>query len=88
MKRYDKDFKMMILELHQSGQTIKSISEEYEVSRATIQNWKKRYSALPQSSSDNQEPSVEGYDALREENARLREEVDVLKKCVGIFLDK
>ncbi|NLB90267.1 MAG: transposase [Clostridiales bacterium] len=88
MKRYDRDFKIMILELHKSGQTIKSLSLEYDVSRAAIQNWKRLYSALPESFSDNHDISVESYTKLQEENARLREEVDVLKKCVDIFSNK
>ena len=44
MNKYDDDLREMIVRLHlEEGRTLKSLSEEYHVSRASIQNWLKAY---------------------------------------------
>jgi transposase len=40
-KKYDNDFKLMLVELLKSGKTEKSLSEEYNVADGIIRRWKR-----------------------------------------------
>jgi len=42
-KRYDKDFKIMLVELMLSGQRAEDLSKEYSVHSASIHGWKRNY---------------------------------------------
>lgn len=83
MTRYDEDFKQMIVELNQTGRSVRGLSREYGLSEATIYKWKNLY--LP-----NQSTGLTGKEAigLRKENARLKEELEILKKATAIFSRK
>ena len=39
-KRYGEEFKLMILEMHKKGRTIRELSSEYKISPHTISYWK------------------------------------------------
>ena len=39
-KRYGEEFKLMILEMHKKGKTIRELSSEYKISPHTISYWK------------------------------------------------
>ena len=39
MKKYNAEFKSMIVELYQTGRTVKDLSREYGVSEVTIYKW-------------------------------------------------
>ena len=41
-KRYNDDFRNMIVELYQSGEPVRKLSSEYGVSEVTIYNWIKK----------------------------------------------
>ena len=40
IKRYGEDLKIMILEMHKKGKTIRELSSEYGISPYTISYWK------------------------------------------------
>ena len=40
---FEEEVKHKIVELHLEGRTLKSLAEEYEVSKASISNWVKQY---------------------------------------------
>ncbi len=42
-KSYDKDFKLMLMKLLESGQKVSKLSEEYNVNAQTIYRWEKEY---------------------------------------------
>jgi transposase len=44
-KKYDNDFKIMLVALLKSGKTAKSLSEEYNVADGIIRRWKREYEA-------------------------------------------
>ncbi|MFL0102618.1 transposase, partial [Tenacibaculum maritimum] len=44
-KKYDNDFKVMLVELLKSGRKAKSLSEEYGVNDGVIRRWKREYEA-------------------------------------------
>ena len=89
-KRYDKDFKLMMMELLESGQKASKLSEEYDVNIQMIYRWKREYK-------NSNRPAFTGNGNIaltpeQEEIARLKKELkeaqmerDILKKAVGIF---
>ena len=83
MTRYEENFKQMIVELNQTGRSVRGLAKEYGLSEATIYKWKNLY--LP-----NQSIGLTGEEVaeLRKENARLKEELEILKKAVAIFSRK
>ncbi|WP_280739519.1 MULTISPECIES: IS3 family transposase, partial [unclassified Enterococcus] len=83
MTRYEKNFKQMIVELNQTGRSIRGLAKEYGLSEATIYKWKNLY--LP-----NQSTGLTGKEVveLKKENARLKEELEILKKAGSHILSK
>lgn len=74
MTRYEENFKQMIVELNQTGRSVRGLAKEYGLSEATIYKWKNLY--LP-----DQSTGLTGKEVaeLRKENARLNEELEILK---------
>ena len=83
MTRYEEDFKRMIVELNQTGRSVRGLSKEYGLSEATIYKRKNLYTL-------NQSTGLTGKETaeLRKENARLKEELEILKKAAAIFSRK
>ncbi len=89
-KKYDKDFKLMMMKLLESGQKASKLSEEYDVNVQMIYRWKKEYK-------NTNRPAFTGNGNIaltpeQEEIARLKKELkdaqmecDILKKAVSIF---
>lgn len=86
--KYEKEFKVMIVELLQSGQKVIDVSEEYGLNESMIRRWRREY--------ESERPSFTGKgvvsltDKEREIKLlkkQLREaqiEVEILKKAMGI----
>ncbi|WP_154217863.1 IS3 family transposase [Enterococcus faecium] len=74
-KKFDEDFKKMILDLYQSGQSAEQLAEEYGVVPQTIYRWKKLYTK-------NEETGMTEAEILtmKKEMARMKEENANLKK--------
>ena len=89
-KSYDKDFKLMLMKLLESGQKVSKLSEEYNVNAQTIYRWEKEYK-------NKNRPAFTGNGNValtpeQQEIARLKKELkdaqmerDILKKALGIF---
>ena len=86
MKKYNSEFKSMIVELYQTGRTVKDLSREYGVSEVTIYKWIKQLS--PIASIDDTEMTLEEIKRMRQEMLRLQEENEILKKAMTIFARK
>ncbi|CAA0166974.1 transposase DNA binding site ISRme3 [Tenacibaculum maritimum] len=87
VKKYDNDFKVMLVELLKSGRKAKSLSEEYGVNDGVIRRWKREYEAKSGDFSKKRELSVEAQElkALKKELREVKLERDILKKAVSIF---
>ena len=76
MGSYNKEFKEKIVRLHLAdGQSLSSISNEYNVSKSSISNWVKTYREECQ----NNTTAKEEYDLMKE-NLRLKRELEEMKK--------
>ena len=89
-KKYENDFKVMIVELLLSGQKAKSISEEYSLNENMIRRWKKEYQDRLGDFSKRQELTTEQKEirALKKALKEAELERDILKKAVSIFSKK
>ncbi|MFK5893639.1 MAG: IS3 family transposase [Pseudomonadota bacterium] len=81
-KKYDNDFKVMLVELLRSGRTAKQLSEEYNVHDAVIRRWKREYKIKSGDFSKKREVSIQEQELklLRKELREVTMERDNLKK--------
>lgn len=86
-KRYDNDFKLMIVDLLKSGMRTKQLSEEYGLHSSVINRWRQEYNSRGGDFSKKEITSVENQEiiALRKELRDVKMERDILKKAVSIF---
>jgi len=83
---YPDEFRARIVELARSGRTTRSLSREFGVTDTTIRSWV-RQADLDQGHRNDGLTSEEKRDLarLKKENARLREERDILEKAAAWF---
>ena len=88
-RTFTPDFKRMILELHDSGQRIKDLAEDYSIEASMISRWKREALSDRPSFTGNGNirltPQEEEIRQLKRELSELKEERDILKKAVSIF---
>lgn len=83
---YDEQYKLKLIELARSGRTLASLVREFGLTDTTLRSWIKQ-ADLDQGVRKDGLPTVEKDELarLRRENARLREERDILKKAAAWF---
>ena len=86
-KKYENDFKVMIVELLKSGRKTKEVSEEYNLSDGIARRWRREYEAKSGDFSKKKELSAEALEnkVLKKELRETQLERDILKKAVSIF---
>ena len=76
MGSYNDEFKKKIVRLHlENGQSLKSLSDEYNVSKSGISNWVKQYREECQTN-----PAANDEYDIMKENLRLRQELEEARK--------
>jgi len=85
-KQYDETMKKTIVELYESGKSSTDLAREYDLSVKNIYNWKKLYGTIK--SEDGTVTNNKELADLKKENARLQQEVEILKKAIVIFAKK
>lgn len=91
-KHYDAEFKMMIVDLLSSGQTVKQVSKDYNLNDSMLRRWKRE--ALSDKASFTGKgvlsltPEEKEIRALKLELKETKMERDILKKALGIFSKK
>lgn len=86
-KVYENDFKIMIVELLKSGQSIKEISQEYGLNDSMLRRWRREFDQKSGDFSKKRELSAVEIELkqLKKELQDVRLERDILKKAVSIF---
>ncbi len=86
-KKYENDFKVLIVELVKSGRSVKEISDEYGLNDSMVRRWRREYEAKSGDFTKKKELSQEEKEmkALRKELREITMERDILKKVVSIF---
>ena len=82
-KKYDLSFKKTLVELYQSGQSVKELSEDFGVASGTLYKWLDLYGKDTISGVSNDE-----LRQLKRENAKLMEQNEILKNAIVIFTTK
>lgn len=85
-KRYDQEYKDMIVDLYKSGMTLAELSSEYGIAKSTINGWIKDVKEIQVD--DNEVMTLKEVKAFKEEMARIKEENEILKKAMAIFATK
>lgn len=86
-KRYDKDFKEMIVSLYNTtGRTLASLDSEYGIPAATIQRWVKQFTPIKTSSDES--ITMDEVMKMKKEMVRMQEENEILKKAMAILAKK
>lgn len=85
-KRYSDDFRKMVVDLYNSGQSVRDLSREYGVSDVTIYAWIKKLS--PMELEDGSSVTPEDYAELKKQMLKLQQENEILKKATAIFAKK
>ena len=86
-QKYTPDFKKTIIRLHlEEGRTMKSLTAEYGVSKASISKWCCEFSRECQNKAEIN-PGSSNEAEIMKENARLRKELEEMKK-ENLFLKK
>lgn len=76
----------MIVDLYDSGQSVRNLSSEYGVSEVTIYAWIKKLT--PMDLEDGSSITPDDYAKLQKQMLKLQEENDILKKAMAIFAKK
>jgi len=84
--QYTQEFKNTIVELYNSGKSLAELSSEYALSKSTITGWINKNK--PVAVDKNTTLTADGYKNLLKRNAKLEEEIEILKKAMGIFARK
>lgn len=82
-RRYDQEYKDMIVELFKSGMSLTELSSEYGIAKSTINGWIKDVKEIKVD--ENEVMTLKEVKALRKEMARIKEENEILKKAMAIF---
>lgn len=82
-KKFTQDFKKTVVELYHAGTSVEQLSSEYGVASQTIYKWIKLYTPSEQTGMTEADILQ-----LKKENARLKEDNDILKKVLTIFAEK
>jgi len=89
-RRYDQEYKDMIVELFKSGMSLAELSSEYGIAKSTINGWVKDVKEIKVD--ENEVMTLKEVKALKKEMARIKEENEILhhrralaKKVMAIF---
>jgi len=87
VKKYDNEFKVMIIELLNSGIKTEQVIGDYGLSPSMVGRWKREYKLKSGDFSKKKEISLEAQElkALKKELKNVTMERDILKKAVSIF---
>lgn len=82
-KHYTKEFKEQIVNLYSSGKTVMELSSEYGIPNQTVSRWCQKYAKTI--NTGDEQISLDDYKKVKKENARLKLELEILKKATAIF---
>lgn len=84
-KKYENDFKVLIVELVKSGRPVKKVSDEYGLNDSMVRRWRREYESKLGDFTKKKEfsPEEKELKALKKELRDVTMERDILKKTVA-----
>ncbi len=89
--RYDTEFKKMIVKKYEDGADVDKLCKDFELKDKTVYRWIKQYSSMPaRGNAAKPKESISPYEKskMEKEIKDLKQEVEILKKCINIFSRK
>ena len=87
-KLYTREFKLRAVALLEEGKSVPQLSKELDVSESNLYSWRAKFRIQKENAFSN-EPQEDAQSLelrrLRAENARLKEEREILKKAAAWF---
>lgn len=85
--KYENDFKVMIVDLLNTGRSVKEVSDEYSLDASMLRRWRKQFDLKSGDFSKPRQVSADELElkALKKELRDITMERDILKKAVSIF---
>jgi transposase len=74
VKKYKNELKKTIVDLYHSGNSVKKLSGEYDVSEVTIYKWVKEFTPI---GLGEESMTPKELAAIQKENLRLKQEVEI-----------
>jgi transposase len=89
-KKYDKEFKLSVVEISFARGKVKEVAEEYGIDAQMLSTWRSQYKnhkdiAFPGNGRKMQTEAEKELARLQKELADVRMERDILKKAISIF---
>lgn len=85
-RSFSREFKKQVVDLYHSGKARKDIIETFDLTPSAFDKWVKEYTeSQSKEGSDELSPEKKELLYLREENAKLQRENDILKQAALIF---
>ena len=89
-KKYDKEFKLTVVELSLLRGKVKEVAEEYGIDPQMLSSWRSQYKnhkeiAFPGNGKKMQTEAEKEISRLQKELVDARMERDILKKAISIF---
>ena len=89
-KKYDKEFKLTVVELSLLRGKVKEVAEEYGIDPQMLSSWRSQYKnhkeiAFPGNGKKMQTEAEKEISRLQKELADARMKRDILKKAISIF---
>ena len=75
-KRYDQEYKNMIVDLFKSGMSLAELNRDYGIAKSTINGWIKDVKEVK--IDENEVMTLKEVKALKKEMARIKEENEIL----------
>lgn len=83
---FSQEFKQQVVELYKTGKPRKEIIADYDLTPSAFDKWVKQFSETDlEEDNDDLTPEQKLIKELRQENAKLRIENDILKQAALIF---
>ena len=89
-KKYDKEFKLTVVELSLARGKVKEVAEDYRIEPQILATWRSQYKhhkdiVFPGNGRKMQTEAEKEISRLQKELADVRMERDILKKAISIF---
>ena len=89
--RYDTEFKMMIVQKYDDGESVLNLCKDFDLKEGTVYPWIKQYSksgATGNAAKGLNQFANDEYLQMQKELREIKQENEVLKKCITIFSKK
>ncbi len=84
-RKYTKEFKEEAVRLSESNGSKSQVARDLGIHMSMLRRWKLELQEEGKKAFSGKNPRYEEMTQLKRENRRLQEEVEILKKAVGIF---